>query len=165
MCVSLATALWCVLLIFILVGYILIKRQDWDGETGCTLYPNWSNTHFHFFLYSRFEWESLELHKKMIPHFFALDVGLKIAQAQLCSSIRGCHPTFLVKNTLFKGEVGWQPLKELESCSPSILVEPSRAFIWGIVCLSTIIGCGEIKGNVKKWQFSLHKIDMFWHWP
>ena len=49
--------------------------------------------------------ENLELHKPMIPHFLALDVGVKISQAQLCTSIRGCFATFLVKNTLFEGEV------------------------------------------------------------
>ena len=49
----------------------------------------------------------------MIPLFLALDVGVKISQAQLCTSIRDCHTIFLVKNTLFKGEVASQPLKEL----------------------------------------------------
>ena len=48
---------------------------------------------------------ALELHKQMIPHFLALDVGVVISQAQLCTFIRGCHATFLVKNTLFKGKL------------------------------------------------------------
>ena len=138
---------------------------SWPERDSYTQYRNWSNAHFHFLLYSRFEWEPLERHKQMIPHFLALDVGLTISQAQLCSSIRDDYTTFLVKNTLFKEEVAWQLLKKLESCSPSILVPPSRAFIWGIVCLSTIIGCREINGNVKKCWFSLHKIDTFWHYP
>jgi len=43
--------------------------------------------------------------KKMIPHFLVLDVDIKIYQAQLSTSIRGCHVTFLVKNTLLKKEV------------------------------------------------------------
>ena len=128
-----------------------------------TLYHNWSNTHFHFLLYSRFEWEPLELRKQMIPHFLALDVGLKISQAQLCSSIRGCHATFLVKNTLFKGEVAWQPLKELQSCSSSILVPPTRAFKWGIVCLSTIITFEYTSSYVKNCWFYIVKMDIFWH--
>ena len=64
----------------------------------------------------------------MIPHFVALDVGSKISQAQLCSSIRGCHATFLLKNTLFKEEVAWQPLIEQEGCSPSMLEARTRAF-------------------------------------
>ena len=34
-----------------------------------------------------------------------LDVGLKICQEQLCSSIGDDHATFLVKNALFKEEV------------------------------------------------------------
>ena len=101
----------------------------------------------------------------MIPNLLALDVGVIISQAQLRTSIRGCHATILVKNTIFQGEVAWQPLKELESYSSSIFKPRSRAFIWGIACLSTIIGCGEINGNVKKCQFSIHKIDTFWHYP
>ena len=60
---------------------------------------------FEYFVKSGFDREPLKLHKQMIPHFLALDVGFKISQAQLCSSIRGCHATFLVKNTLFKEEV------------------------------------------------------------
>ena len=49
--------------------------------------------------------EPLKLHKQMIPHLLAIDVGVKISQAQLCTFIRGFHATFLVKTTLFKGEV------------------------------------------------------------
>ena len=66
------------------------------------------------------------------PIFLALDVGVIISQAQPCTSIRGCHATFLVKNTLFKGEVAWQPLKELQCCSPSILIPPTKVqiFLW-----------------------------------
>ena len=45
------------------------------------------------------------LDKQMIPHLNALDVGAKICQEELCSSIRDDHATFLVKNTLFKEEV------------------------------------------------------------
>ena len=61
----------------------------------------------------------------MIPYFLALDVGVKICQAQRCSSIRGCHAIFLVKNTLFKGEVVWQPLKEQQICSCNIFEPPT----------------------------------------
>ena len=75
----------------------------------------------------------------MIPHLLALDVGVKICQAQLCTSIRGCHATFLVKNTLFKEEVAWQSLKELQICSSSILEPLTRTFKWGIVCLCTSV--------------------------
>ena len=57
----------------------------------------------------------------MIPYFVALDVIFKICQAQLCSVIRDCHPTILLKNTLFEEEVAWQPLVEQECCSFSIL--------------------------------------------
>ena len=106
---------------------------------------------------SRIEWEPLEL------CILAPDVGLKISQAQLCSSIRDCHATFLVKNTIFKGEVAWQPLKELQICSSSILDPPTRAFKWDIVCLSTIITFEEIRGYVKKCWFYIVKIDNSWH--
>ena len=76
---------------------------------------------FSIFSLSGFEREPFKLHKQMIPHFVALDVGSKISQAQLCSSIRGSHATFLLKNTLFKVEVAWQPLIEGKGCSPSML--------------------------------------------
>ena len=89
----------------------------------------------------------------MIPHFLALDVNGNISQAQLCSSIRGCHATFQVKNTLFKREVAWQPLKELQSCSSTILVAPTREFKWSIVCLSTITTLKEVSDYVKKCLF------------
>ena len=128
-----------------------------------TLCHNWSNTHFHFLLYSRFEWDPLELRKQIIPHFLALDVMLKISQAQLCSSIRDFHTTFLVKNTLFKEKVAWQPLKELQICSSSILDPSTRAFKWDIACLSTIITFEEIRGYVKKCWFHIVKIDNSWH--
>ena len=110
-----------------------------------------------------FDREPFKLHKQMISHLLALDVGVKIWQALLYTSIRGCHATFLVKNTLFKGEVAWQPLKELQSCSSSILIPPTRAFKWGIVCLSIIITFEEISGYVKKCPFLLYKINIFWH--
>ena len=60
---------------------------------------------FAFSTLSAFESEPVELHKQIIPHFLALDVGIKICQEQLCSSIRDDHATFLVKNTLSKEEV------------------------------------------------------------
>ena len=69
-----------------------------------------------------------KLQKQMIPHFVALDVGFKIYQVQLCRSIRRCHRTFLLKSTLFKGEVAWQPLVEQQDCSPSTLESRIRAF-------------------------------------
>ena len=97
----------------------------------------------------------------MIPHFLALDVGFKNCQVQLCSSIRGCHATFLVKNTLFKGEVVCQPLRELQICFSSILEPHTRAFKWGIVSLSIIIAFGEISGYVKKCLFLRYKINFF----
>ena len=43
--------------------------------------------------------------------FLAFDIGVKISQVQVCTFIGSCHDTFLVENTLFKGEVAWQPLK------------------------------------------------------
>ena len=64
----------------------------------------------------------------MIPHFVALDVWLKISQAHWFSFIRGCHATFLLKNTLFKEEVAWQPLIELQGFTPNMLEAHIRAF-------------------------------------
>ena len=70
-----------------------------------TLSRNSAYTPFAFSTLSAFEREPVELNKQMIPHFLALDVRAMISQAQLCTSIRDCHATFLVKNTPFKGEV------------------------------------------------------------
>ena len=61
---------------------------------------------FEHFVKSGFEREPLMLEKQMIPHLKGLDVGFKMFQEQSCSSIREDHATFLVKNTLFKEEVG-----------------------------------------------------------
>ena len=127
-----------------------------------TLLHIWWYDHFHFLLWRQFEWEPLELHKQMIPHFLVLDVGIIISQAQLCTSIRDCHATFLLKNTLFKREVAWQPLKELHSCSSSILIPVTRAFKWGIVCISTIITFEDTSSYVNKCPFLLYKINIFW---
>ena len=112
---------------------------------------------------SGFEREPLKLCKQMISHFVALDVGSKICQAQLCSSIRRCHRTSLLKSTLFKEEVTWQPLMEQESCSSSILEPLTKTFKWGIVCLSTIITSENIGSYVKKRGFYIVKMDIFWH--
>ena len=73
---------------------------------------------FPIFNLSGFEREPLKLGKQMIPHFVALDIGSKICRVQQYSFIRGCHTTFLLKSTLFKGEVVWQPLVEQQDCSP-----------------------------------------------
>ena len=123
------------------------------------------NTHatLQILLWSRFVWEPLKLHKQMIPHFLPLDVGVKLCQTQLCSFISGCHATFLVKNTLFKGEVALQPLKDMQISSSSISDQPTRAFKWGIVCLSTIITLEEISNYVKICLLLLYKINIFWH--
>ena len=83
---------------------------------------------FGHYVKSEFEREPLMLDKQMIPHFKGLDIGSKISQEQPCCSIRDDHATFLVKNTFFKEEVAWQPLKKLQSCSPSILEPSTRAF-------------------------------------
>ena len=100
-----------------------------------TAHIQYSSGGFEYFVKSEFEWEPLMLDKRMIPYLKGLDVSVKISQEQLCSSIRDNHATFLVKNTLFKEEVAWQPLKELQICSSSILVPLTRAFKWSIVCL------------------------------
>ena len=42
---------------------------------------------------------------QMIPHLKGLDVGVKICQEQLRSSIRDDYANFLVKITFFKEEV------------------------------------------------------------
>ena len=64
---------------------------------------------FEYFVKSGFEREPLMLDKQMIPHFNGL-VGSKISQEKPYSSIRDDHATFLVKSTLFKEVVIWQPL-------------------------------------------------------
>ena len=139
--------------------WFMIKKNlyitDWKYRTS----------EFEYFVKSGFERELLMLDKQMIPHFKPLDVDFKLSQEQPCSSIRDDQTTFLVKNTLFKEEVAWQPLRKLQCCSPSLLEPSTRAFKWGIVYLSTIIGCGEIKGNVKKCRFYVVKISTFWHYP
>ena len=116
---------------------------------------------FSIFSLSGFEREPLKLHKQMIPHCVALDVSYIIFQVRLCSCIRGCHATFLLKNTLFKGEVAWQPQKEQQSCSPNMLEAHIRAFKWGIVCFSTIIPCKDISDYIQKRWFYLVKKDIF----
>ena len=119
------------------------------------------NTWDHNFGLLWFSKSVVTLEKQMIPQYKAQAVASKISQVQLCSSIRDYHATFLVKNTLFKEEVAWQPLRKLQSCSPSILIPPSKAFIWGIVCLSTIIGCGEIRVMSKSVNFHYIKSTLF----
>ena len=116
---------------------------------------------FPIFNLSGFEREPLKLGKQMIPHFVALDVGSKICQVQQYSFIRGCHTTFLLKSTLFKEEVAWQPLVEQQDCSPSTLESRIRAFKWGIVCFSTIIPCEDISDYTQKCPFLLNKINIF----
>ena len=104
------------------------KCQKMLISTRYTLLQICSTPTFPNFNLSGFEREPLKLHKQIIPHFVALDVGYKICQEQLPSFIRGCHATFLLKNTLFKGEVAWQPQKEQQSCSPSLLEAHIRVF-------------------------------------
>ena len=113
---------------------------------------------FEYFVKSRFEREPLKLRKRMISHFVALDVGFKICQVQECSSIRSCHKTFLLKSTLFKGEVVWQPLTERQGFSLCILEPHIRAFKWGTVCFSAIIPFEDISGYVQKSCFYLVKM-------
>ena len=84
----------------------IIKREVYTVLQFC------STPTFPIFNLSGFEKEPLKLGKQIIPHFVSLDVGSKICQVQQYSSIRGCHTTFLLRNTLFKGEVAWQPLSE-----------------------------------------------------
>ena len=89
--------------------------------------------------------------------------GSKIIEEQLCISFRGCHATSPLKIVFLTRKVVWQPLKELQSCSSSILVPPTRAFKWGIVCLSTIITFEDTSSYVKKCPFLLYKINNSWH--
>ena len=116
---------------------------------------------FPIFNLSGFEREPLKLGKQMIPHFVALDVGFKMCQVQQYSSIRGCHTTFLLKSTLFKGEVAWQPLTERQGYSLFILEQHIRAFKWGTVCFSAIIPFEDISGYVQKSWFYLVKMYIF----
>ena len=114
---------------FIRKWKIMINLESSRWKCNYTTDRKYRTSGFEYFVKSGFEREPLMLDKQMIPHFKGIDVGVKICQEQLCSFIRVDHATFLVKNTLFKEEVAWQPLKELESCSPSILELLSRAFI------------------------------------
>ena len=79
-------------------------------QSKYTLLRICSTPTFPIFNLSGFERELLKLYKQMISHFVALDVGYIICQVQLCNCIRGCYAIFLLKNTLFKQEVVWQPL-------------------------------------------------------
>ena len=88
----------------------------------------YSTPTFPIFNLSGFEREPLKLGKQIIPHFVALDVDSKICQVQQYNSIRSCHTTFLLKSTLFKGEVAWQPLTERQGCSLCILEPHIGAF-------------------------------------
>ena len=131
--------------------YSAIQIYPYHEILHCRSYvPTYSSSGFEYFAKSGIELEPLMLDKHMIPHYRSLDVGFKISQEQLCSFIRDCHANFLLKNTIFKGEVAWQPLKELRSCSSSILIPPTRAFKWGIVCLSTIVTFEDTSSYVKK---------------
>jgi len=117
---------------------------------------------FPIFNLSGFEREPLKLCKQMISHYVALDVGSKICQVQLCSSIMSCHRTFVLKSTLFKGKVEWQLLVEQQDCSPSILESQIRAFKWGIGCFSTIIHYEDYSGYIQKCTFLLNKINFLY---
>ena len=65
----------------------------------------YSSAGLEYFVKSEFRRELLMLDKQMILHLKALDVGVKMCQEQLCSSIRDDRATFLVRNTLIKEEV------------------------------------------------------------
>ena len=81
---------------------------------------------FDYFVKSGFEREPLMLDEQMMPHLKGVDVDSKYLKNS--HVIRDDHATFLVKNTLFKEEAALQPLRKLQSCSPSILEPLSRAF-------------------------------------
>ena len=133
-----------------------------DFKITYTLYGNRSNAYFHFLLWSRFEWEPLELHKQMVPHFLAVEFGIEISQAQLCIFIRGCHATFLVKSVLFTWKFAWQPLTELHSCSWNTMKALTRAQKWGIICLCNSSGSHSILLQSKKWKWGYHQLRLWW---
>ena len=141
--------------------YFSICRRSFWLTLIYTVLRFCSTPTFPIFNLSGFEREPLKLGKQMIPHFVALDVGSKICQVQQYSSIRGCHKTFLLKSTLFKGEVAWQPLTERQGCSLCILEPHIRAFKWGTVCFSAIIPFEDISGYVQKSWFYLVKMYIF----
>ena len=68
-----------------------------------------------------------------------------------------------LKSIFFRRKVVWQPLIEQESCSSSIFYPSTRAFKWGIFCLSTVITSQDIGSYVIKCPFLLYKINIFWH--
>ena len=91
-----------------LLENVLLKNIVFKGCAPSLKYTTdrkYQISRFEYFVKSGFKREPLMLYKQMIPHFKPLDVGSKIYQEQLCSSIRDDHATFLVKNTLFKEEV------------------------------------------------------------
>ena len=133
----------------------------WYSTIRYTVLRFCSTPTFPIFNLSGFEREPLKLGKQMIPHFVALDVGSKICQVQQYSFIKGCHTTFLLKSTLCKGEVAWQPLTERQGCSLYILELHIRAFKWGTVCFSAIIPFEDISGYVQKSWFYLVKMYIF----
>ena len=145
----------------LLTNEVCNSYDEWIQQIKYTLLRICSTPSFPIFNLSRFEREPLKLHKQMTPYFLALDVGSKISQAQLCSFIRGCHTTFLLKNTLFKEEVAWQPLIKQEGCSPSMLEVCTKAFKWGIVWFSIINTPEDIGGYIKKCWFYLVKTYIF----
>ena len=112
----------------------LLTQAHWnvwghgDYSPPYTLLRICSTPTFPIFNLSRFEKEPFKLHKQMIPKIVALDICYIICQVQLCSCIRDCHATFFLKNTLFKQEIAWQPLRERQSCSLSIMGPYIRAF-------------------------------------
>ena len=96
-----------------------------------------------------------------IPHFKSLDVGFKISQEQPYSSIRNDHATFLVKNTLFKEEVAWQPLRKLQSYSSSILDPSTRAFKWGLFVFLPSLVVEKLMVMSKSDNFHYIKLTLF----
>ena len=110
-------------------------------------------------LQREFDREPLKLHKQMIPHFLALDVGVKICQAQLCSSIRGCHTTSPLKSVFFTRKVAWQHLIKLHSWAWDILTPTSRAKKWGIIFLCTSSGSHSNLLQSQKWKWAYHQLQ------
>ena len=117
----------------------------------------------HFLMKPVFSLKLMLVERQTIPCLNALVNGTKILEEQLYSSFRGCHATSPLKCVFFTRKVAWQPLKELQNCSSSILVPPTRAFKWGIVCLSTIITFEYTSSYVKNCWFYIVKMDIFWH--
>ena len=95
---------------------------------------------WHFLTLPLISPQSMIVERQTISHINALLSSSKILGEQLSSSFRGSHATSSLNSVFFTRKVVWLSLIKLQSCSLHILTLTSRAFKWGIICLSSISG-------------------------